>query len=314
VPVASTTPVVEPDLEELGRACADNIAGQRAQFPVELRDYGPSLPEPDGATVLLFDARAEQTPQVLLVIGESSFIVCQVDHRSPLQADPNVYRLPVLGPEDDGVLVVDRTSSTGTDPTHGPGWVRLIGRSGSDVVDVELEWTDGTIVPGHVQHGWFFIEGAIPPGVPDSDERLHWTVTNGDQHSGRADLLDAPHEVEACATSPGCVENRLSELLLQAERTGSDDQAAVLADMDVTTAERDAALQRFADCVNATPFDFTVTVVGDGVLEFGGPAMTRGSPEWTAQNNAQILCGAAHLDLVEEAHALLDAQRRVAEG
>ena len=316
VPSATTVAVAvgpDPSLGDLARTCADNIAGQTAQFPVDVRDSLPSLPEADLATTLLFDTQAEQAHHQLLVIGESSFIVCQVNQRSALQADVNVYRLPVLMPQNDGVFVVDRTSMTGADSTHGPGWVRIIGRVGSDVAEIQLEWTDGAIVSGQVQHGWFVVEGPIPYGVLDSDERLRWTLTNGDRQSRRVDLLDEPVPAELCAADGTCVETELRRLYERAESAGRIEQATILADLDATDAERDAAQLRFADCFNAAETGATATPHGDGILAIGTSGIDDGA-EREYMNAVHTLCAAAHSDLVEEAYALLDAQRRVADG
>ena len=314
VPTASTGPAVEadPTLDALAQACAADIAQQMAAFPYEIRESLPALPNADTATVLLFDTQAAPPHQQLLVVGEASYIVCEVGRSSAVAADVNVYQIPALAPENDGVLVTDRTSWTGADPLHGPGWARVIGRVGSQVDAIDLEWTDGTIVSGQIQRGWFVIEGPIPPGVLDSDERLRWTA-DGVRQSSRADLLDAPDETEACAAMPGCVATRLNELHSPAQQSGLDEQAAILADGAVSDEEYDAALRRFAACFNAADTGATAVVHGGGNLAIGTSGIDDGA-ERAYMDAVHTLCSAAHLDLVDDAWTLLDAQRRVADG
>lgn len=96
-----------------------------------------------------------------------------------------------------------------------------------------------------------------------------------------------------------------------AQLRGFTDRAAILDDLDVTLGDLVDAQRAFADCVNMTAAGITVVVGGDGSMAVGTAGLDEDSRPDT--DDVQALCSAAHLDLVGEAYALLDAQRRVNE-
>ena len=293
--------------------CRQQIADMRASSG--MGSGQPPPPDPSTATLLRF---ATGRGDVVLVVGEDSFYVCSLDaatgRASVLDNDFNVMQFPAAAaPTADGVQVADRTSWTGEDPLHGPGWVRLIGRVGSDVVSVELEFPDRSTVPGEIHDGWFVLLGDFGAGVADGQERVNSTNAKGQTQSRRADLLDPPDPTETCGAVADCVTTQLAQLYATAEAEEFDDQAQILADGDVTDVELTNAQRAFAQCVNDTDFDVTVTVLGDGVMSFTGGDLDGTSPNWDAQNDAQLLCSTAHLDLVDTARALLDVQQRINE-
>lgn len=308
------TTLVPSDLIPLAEECQARVETFQAQVRDDFAQ--PAPPDPANATVLLFDTPAVSPDHTLIIAGESEFYLCDVSsptlEPSVVNADPNVFRIPPVPPATTSdVQVVDRTSLTGADPYSGPGWVRLIGRAGPDVTSVELELPDGSTATGDIQNGWFVLEARLGDGVPDMQERVNWTTADGTEHSSRADLVDPPDQTEACAATPGCVTSEINSLLLTSQYEGLEDQAEILADLDVTDDEFFAARQRFADCVNASDYDITVIAHEDGSMALSGSDLDGASPDWEAQNNVQILCAAAHLDLVDKARSLLDAQQRI---
>ena len=315
VPVASTV-APGPDLAVLASVCERALGEMSTPVPDDWPAQ-PTPPELDSATLLLFDTEANPPHQILAVVGSTTGYTCEVnDNNAPaVTSDGNTFEIEfAAGPGPGEVQVVSQSWYNENNQNVGPGWVYVIGRSGPEVTDVDVELPDGTVIAGEVQRGWFVVEGLVPSDVPIFEERLNWTIASGDRHSSRVDLLDPPDEAEVCAAAADCVNETLIYLRSQAENLGDPEQAQALADLDVTTDERVAARQRFADCVNASPYDITVTVLGGDGMSVGGADMDAESPNWDAQNNVQILCGAAHSDLVDEAWNLLDAQRRVAEG
>jgi hypothetical protein len=302
------------ELDRLANRCRLALDSLRGEID---EDFGqPPPPDPAASTALLFDTQAVPPHQILLVIGEAASYHCTVTGSGTLptiESDGNVSALPVAPPPDTGhVQVAGQSWDTGVRADTGPGSVYVVGRVGPDVTSIELELPDGSIIDGEIQDGWFLIEGPIPDGVAAFEERLNWTTATGQQLSERADLLDPPTQVEACAELPDCVVTSLDVLRGEAEMYGLDAQAAILADLDVTTDELRAAREAFADCVNALPYDITVRI-DDEVVSIGGSDLDSASPEWDEVNDAQNACSATHLDLVSEASALLDAQRRVNE-
>ena len=305
---------VPSDLLPLAEECHAQVDSFQAEVGDEFAQ--PAPPDPVNATVMLFDTPAEPPDHTLIVVGESEFYLCDVSSStvaaSVVNEDPNVVRIPPVPPATTSdVQVADRTSYTGADPYHGPGWVRLIGRAGPDVTSVELELPDGSTATGDIQNGWFVLEARLGDGVPDMQERVNWTTADGTEHSSRADLVDPPDQTEACAATPGCVTSEINSLLLTAQHEGLEDQAEILADLDVTDDELFAARLRFADCVNASDYDITIIAQEDGSMEMMGSDLDGASPDWEAQNNVQIVCAAAHVDLVGQARSLLDAEQRI---
>ena len=315
----SSLPVIAVvgDVLPLAEECHSQVEGWYTEMGADIEQ--PPPPDPTEAMSLLFDTSSEPPDQTLIIVGDSAFYLCNVStsagEPSVANDDPNVFTLPAVLPNSGSdVQVVDRTSLTGVDPFHGPGWVRVIGRVGPDVTSVELELPDGSVTPGEIQEGWFVLEASLGAGVPDMQERVNWTTADGSRHSSRSDLLDPPDETEACAANPDCVTSEIDAMLREAQGQGFDDQAEILADLVVTDDELYAAQQRFAECVNATDFDITITVHEDGSMEFTGEDLNGDSPDWDDQNNVQLICAAAHLDLVDRARSLLRAQERVEEG
>lgn len=312
----STVPQISTDgtLMRAADQCRDQIIALRTDMP---SDFGQPLPEaPTDSTILAFDT--ELAWRTLLVLGSESYYVCDLSgptDRPTVTSDYNVLTYPAAAqPTGGAVQVVDRTSMTGADPYHGPGWVTVIGRVGDGVESIELELPDGLITPGQIHDGWFVLGAPLAAGERDGDERVNWTDTAGERQSSRADLLDPPDQTEACAALPDCVTTSLAGLLAEAEREGRVEQAVALEDLDVTREELIAAQERFADCVNAADVGVTVRAGGDGSMEIGGPAVDHVSADWNAQNDVQQFCGVVYLDLVGEAFGLLRAQERVAEG
>jgi hypothetical protein len=308
---------VSAELSALAEQCESNVEASQ----VEIADHDPSPqpvpPDPADAAVLLFDTAAEPLEYTLIVVGDSEFYQCDVSsstgQRAALLGDPNVITLPPTQPGPDEVQIVHRTSMTGADPYHGPGWVRLIGRAGDDVERIAIELPDGSTVDGDIQAGWFVLEAPLGDGVRDGEERVNWSAAGGAEHSSRADLLDPPDRTEACAADPDCVSSEVNLLLQSAQSRRLDEQAGILADLDVTDEEYHTAQLRFADCINASDYGVTVTVSEDGSMNMSGSDLDSASPDWEAQNEVQSLCAAAHLELVDEARTLLDAQQRISD-
>lgn len=313
---ASTIPQLTTDgvLVRAAEDCRDQIVGFRAGMPSDFAQ--PSPPDPARSTLLSFNTDLRW--RTLLVLGSESYYVCDLTgpaDQPTVATDYNVMGYPAVEPPGgSSVQVVNRTSMTGADPYHGPGWVAVIGRAGDGVESIELELPDGLITRGQIQDGWFVLGAPLADGERDGNERINWASTDGQHQSSRADLLDPPDQTEACAAFPDCVTTTLAGLLAEAEREGRVEQAVALEDLDVTLDELVAAQERFAECVNAADVGVTVTPGGDGSLSMGGTALASESPDWNAQNDVQQFCGVVYLDLVGEAFGLLRAADRVAEG
>ncbi|CAN5725604.1 hypothetical protein BH24ACT5_BH24ACT5_04870 [soil metagenome] len=306
-----STPLTEDDMGRLAADCYDTVRTFHDQLPVGVNQ--PAPPEPATADVLYFQTGRDDK---ILITDTHAFYVCTVLSHNGEPAirgdDPNVVRLPAQRPHDGEVQVVDRTSFTGADPTHGPGWVRVIGRVDPDVTGVALELPDGSTTTGQIHSGWFVLEGDLGAGVRDGDERINWTTRQGDDRSSRADLLDHPDEFEACAATPGCVAARLATLRQSAGSGWA--QAEILSDLDVTHDELVAALRAYADCVNAADVGVTISVADDATLTIARSASTEDTASSeVSEQTVQAACSYVHLDLVREAHSLIDAQRRMDE-
>lgn len=312
VSTAPTIPPADGELFQLAVDCHDQVEALQSDIGDDVGQ--PPPPDPASAGVLLFETDRNDR---VLITDNATFYICSVVERNSAPTvrgdDFNVYLLPVRQPPSGGdVQVVNRTSLT-SDPSHGPGWVRVIGRAGPDVTTIELELADRSTIDGQIQAGWFVLEGDLGAGVRDRDERINWTTRDGDEHSSRADLLDPPDELEACAAISDCVTTKLADLRQSSQLNGLAGQAEILDDLDVTLDELVDARRAFADCVNMANAGITITVRGDGSMAVGTAGLDGAESREHAQN-VQTLCSAAHLDFVSEAYYLLDAQRRVDEG
>jgi hypothetical protein len=196
---------------------------------------------------------------------------------------------------DDGVFVDDQGWMSDTaEGATGPGWYEVSGRVGSLVTGVTIVLPDGSSAPVDLSDGRFYGKIGVAPGVALFDEELVWTLTDGTTRTSRSDLLDDVSAEELCASTAGCVEERIAEL--RSNATGT--VAEVLADGVVTEDEYRDALQRVADCANAAGGQ--VQLIGSTLSVGGGTDMSVLDP-----------CHAEHLNGVAEARSLLDAQERV---
>jgi len=69
--------------------------------------------------------------------------------------------------------------------TDGPGTVALLGRAGSDVIAAELLLSDGTRRPASItEDGWVIATADLPRGVVPLEQRLRWTLSDGETLGG----------------------------------------------------------------------------------------------------------------------------------
>ena len=274
-------------------ACADHAT----TVPT---DFGVRPTATDASTIIPIGDGRESVR--VTIIGVETTIGCTVSRSatgsmlSDISYGLNRPRPPVAA---DGVVVDDQAWMSQTDEGRtGPGWYDVTGRAGTDVVAIVIELSDGTTAEADLSDGNFYGRIDVAAGVPLFDEVLTWTLTDGTTRSSRGDLVDSVSAEEQCASTPGCVDQRLVEL----RSTASPVEAEVLADGDVTEGEYQAALQRVADCANAAGAQ--VTVIGSTL------SVTNSETDPAAFER----CQAEHLEVIGEAWYLLDARDRIEAG
>jgi len=215
-------------------------------------------------------------------------------------------------PRGEAVQVLEVLADTSRPGLVGPGRILVFGRAGAAVDVVELALADGTTSDAELVGGWFVADTEVPPDVLMTEARLSWHTQSGITATSRIDLLDDETDAEACARERGCVDAALARLLNEARDAGRIEQAAILADGEVTNSERVASLTRFADCFNAADTGATATVSGPDGVRIGTSNLA--DPDATERAlDVDALCRAAHTVFVDDAWLLLDAQRRLAQ-
>lgn len=274
-------------------ACADHAAAMPA-------DFGAPPTAADASTIVPIGDGSESVR--VTIIGAETTIGCTVSRSgtgsmlSDISYGLNRPRPPVPA---DGVVVDDQAWMSQTDEGRtGPGWYDVTGRAGADVVAIVIELPDGTTAETNLSDGNFYGRIDVATGVPLFEEVLTWTLADGTTRSSRGDLVDSVSAEEQCASTPGCVGQRLAEL--RSSASGID--AEILADDVVTEAEYQAALQRVADCANAAGAQ--VTVIGSTL------SVTNSETDPAAFER----CQAEHLEVIGEAWYLLDARDRIEAG
>lgn len=287
---------------DLAAACASALrldAGASAEFP-----------DPASSQVVSFLQVGSAEPAIAS-IGDTAFELCQVSSADgrvvPLAS--GAYQSFPEPPGDEELQVIYhewRPDVPGS--AYGPGTFVVLGRAGSDVSFVELG-TATSGIDGTVRDGWFVISGPVQAGESVAEPTIaaidEATLTTFSET--RLDLLDVPTESEACAASGDeCVEQRLRELRdaardIRQPNGSASSQAELLDDLVVTDDERLIARATYASCLSSA--GLVVRMVGDEVVVDGD-----------VSNEAVSECAATHLDFVEQAWELLDAQRRVLEG
>lgn len=297
-------------------ACRMALDAERTSTNTPATDiYGPPLP--GDYDVVELDVPDSPTATQIVMSDENWVFTCLVDPSNtsggatatgtviPTQLTP---RSEQRRPDPSGVTVEQTTWDSATEEgTTGPGTVSIVGRTGPDVSNIAAVLPDGTRLEGDIDNGWFAVRGDIGEGVSLFNERLEWTLSDSSVRSSRVDLLDATTTEERCAETTGCVPARVETLRVSAVNRGLAAQADILADGIVTTAELQQALQAHVDCLNAN--GVTASRTGTTLSVTVSPDMTD-EARWAIEAN----CARAHNVLVQQAHALLDAQRRVDEG
>lgn len=235
------------------------------------------------------------------VTGTEVTVACTVSREGDrlVVADVSVgLTRPERPVDSDGVVVDDQSWMSNTaEGDTGPGWYEVSGRVGSEVTGVSIVLPDGSTAAVSLSEGNFYGRIDVASGVALFDEVLVWTLTDGSTRSSRSDLANEVSTEEVCASTDGCVEERIAQLRSKASGVVAD----VLADGDVTEDEYRAALQRVADCANAAGGQ--VEVIGS-TLSVGGDT----------PSSVLDPCQAEHVAAIGEARALLDAQDRLAAG
>lgn len=302
VPAASSVadggPV--PDMFGLTYGCASahgrNVVGD---FPVSAIVFAPTGSASNG---------------MVLVSAGDVFFVCGISSDGDPVLTDHSFVGPIWGnaPTSGAVQVLEVRADTSRSALVGPGRILVFGRAGVAVEGFELALADGTTSPAQLVGGWFVADARVPADVPMTEARLNWQTPSGTAATSRIDLLDDETDAEACARESGCVDNALARLLAEARDAGRIQQAAILADGEVTDSERVASLTRFADCFNAANTGATATVSGPGGVRIGTANLDdRDASERVLGVDA--LCRAAHTQYVDDAWLLLNAQRHAAQ-
>ena len=290
----------EPDTFGLTYGCA-SAHGRSVvvDYPVATVVFAPTGSAPNG---------------MVLVSAGDVFFVCGISSDGHAVLTDHSFLGAVWGnaPTAGSAQVLEVRADTSRSALVGPGRILLIGRAGAAVEGVELALSDGTTSPAQLVGGWFVADARVPADVPMTEARLNWQTHSGTASTSRIDLLDDETDADACARERSCVDAALTRLLVEARDAGRIEQAAILADGEVTDSERVASLKRFADCFNAANTGATATVSGpDGVRIGTANLDDRDASERVLGVDA--LCRAAHTQYVDDAWLLLNAQRHVAQ-
>lgn len=302
VPAATTVPLVGPDPDMFGLANGCAAAHRRDELD-------------EAMSAVLFAPTGSAPNGTVLVSIEDVFFTCNVssDGEAMLTDHSVVGQTWGNRPRADAVQVLEVRGDASGPALVGPGRILVFGRAGAAVAGVELALPDGTTSAAELVGGWFLADTGVPTDVPMMEARLNWHTQSGEPATSRIDLLDDDTDAESCVREPGCVDAALARLLDDARDAGRNEQAAILANGEVTNSERVASLTRFADCFNAANTGATATVSGANGVRIGTANLDdRDATEHAVDVDA--LCRAAHTVFVDDAWLLLDAQRRVAQG
>lgn len=176
----SAPAVSTPPAESVARWCDQLLADATAFAPDEgvfaAWHEGTSFPPP------------VWTESEQIVIRDDDWVLsCVPDSSTP----PNRIGLSQLGPRtnpappaDDRVVVeMQYYYESDQAAASGPAGISVVGRVGSEVAAVELEFDDGSILRGVIVDGWFRILGDLPAVSRPSSEHLTWTLHDGSERS-----------------------------------------------------------------------------------------------------------------------------------
>ena len=301
VPAATTAPLAGPDPDMFGLAngCAAAHGRNALDESMNAVVFAPTGSAPNG---------------IVLVSVDDVFFTCGVSSDGDAMLTDHSFVGQIWGnpPRGEAVQVLEVRADTSRSALVGPGRILIIGRAGAAVDGIDVALPDGATSAAQLVGGWFVADAQVPPDVPMMAARLNWHTRSGATLTSRVDLLDDETDAEACARERGCVDAALAQLLNEARDAGRSEQAAILADGEVTNSERVASLTRFADCFNAANTGATATVSGPGGVRIGTSNLQdRDATERALDVDA--LCRAAHTVFVDDAWLLLDTQRRVAQ-
>lgn len=290
----------EPDMFGLTYGCASA--------------HGRSVVGDYRVSAVVFAPTGSASNGMVLVSADDVFFVCGISSNGDPVLTDRSFVGPIWGnaPASGAVQVLEVRADSSRSALVGPGRILVIGRAGVAVEGIALALADGTTAPAELVGGWFVADAGVPADVPMTEAHLNWHTPFGTAASSRIDLLDDETDAEACARQSGCVDAALARLLGEARGAGRIQQAAILADGEVTDSERVASLTRFADCFNAANTGATATVSGPGGVRIG----TANLDDREASERAlavDALCRAAHTQYVDDAWILLDARHQVAQ-
>lgn len=272
-----------------------------------------------GAVEDSFDPRAGTVERVVLalpdspaavrvlLIGAEILVSCRVSRDSLTIADVGVGgRDRSQLPDDDEILLIDQHWSSTESGRTGPGDLEAVGRVGSGVAAVWVGLPDGTALPALIDdNGWFAVDGDVPRNVPLFEERYFWRLSDGSVRSAPAEDLDGETPEEQCAVTPGCVEQRVSELQATAATEGADRQADALADGVVELAELQAAVRETVDCLAMSGLDAESLDDGTGIF------LNHGDDDPRTSQDTLESCSRSHSDLVSELYRLREAEAQL---